>query len=74
MAINLGVLSNFIESSYGDSFKQLRKYVINSNLLTNQLNEKGYEENSAFQHVSFLTIICIILQFMELNQNIWSVY
>ena len=53
LAINLGVLSNFIESSYGDSFKQLRKYVINSNLLTNQLNEKGYEENSAFQHVSF---------------------
>ena len=53
LAINLGVLSNFIESSYGDSFKQLRKYVNNSNLLTNQLNEKGYEENSAFQHVSF---------------------
>lgn len=53
LAINLGVLSNFIESSYGDSFKQLRKYVINSNLLTNKLNEKDYEENSAFQHVSF---------------------
>ena len=53
LAINLGVLSNFIESSYGDSFKQLHEYVINSNILTNQLNEKGYEENSAFQHVSF---------------------
>lgn len=53
LAINLGVLSNFVESSYGDSFKQLREYVINSNILTNQLNEKGYEENSAFQHVSF---------------------
>lgn len=53
LAINLGVLSNFVESSYGDSFKQLRQYVINSNILTNQLNEKGYEENSAFQHISF---------------------
>lgn len=53
LAINLGVLSNFVESSYGDSFKQLHEYVINSNILTNQLNEKGYEENSAFQHVSF---------------------
>lgn len=53
LAINLGVLSNFIESSYGDSFKQLHEYVIKSNILTNQLNEKGYEENSAFQHVSF---------------------
>lgn len=53
LAINLGVLSNFVESSYGDSFKQLREYVINSNILTNQLNERGYEENNAFQHVSF---------------------
>lgn len=53
LAINLGVLSNFVESLYGDSFKQLREYVINSNILTNQLNEKGYEKNSAFQHVSF---------------------
>lgn len=53
LAINLGILSNFVESIYGDSFKRLREYVINSNILTNQLNEKGYEENSAFQHVSF---------------------
>lgn len=53
LAINLGVLSNFVESVYGDSFKQLHEYVINSNILTNQLNEKGYEENGAFQHVSF---------------------
>ena len=35
------------------AFKQLREYVINSNILTNQLDEKGYEKNSAFQHVSF---------------------
>ena len=53
LAINLGVLSNFVESTYGDSFKLLHEYVINSNILTNQLNEKGYEETSAFQHVSF---------------------
>ena len=53
LAINLGVLSNFVESTYGEVFKQLREYVINSNILTNQLDEKGYEKNSAFQHVSF---------------------
>ena len=53
LAINLGVLSNFVESTYVESFKQLREYVINSNILTNQLDEKGYEKNSAFQHVSF---------------------
>lgn len=52
LAINLGVLSNFVESVYGDSFKQLHEYVINSNILTNQLNENGYEENGSFQHVS----------------------
>lgn len=53
LAINLGVLSNFVESTYREAFKQLREYVINSNILTNQLDEKGYEKNSAFQHVSF---------------------
>lgn len=53
LATNLGVLSNFVESTYGEAFKQLREYVINSNILTNQLDEKGYEKNSAFQHVSF---------------------
>lgn len=53
LAINLGVLSNFVESTYGEAFKKLREYVINSNILTNQLDEKGYEKNSAFQHVSF---------------------
>lgn len=53
LAINLGVLSNFVESSYGDSFKQLRQYVINSNILTNQLNKTVFEKNSAFQHISF---------------------
>lgn len=53
LAINLGVLSNFIESKYGNSFKKLHEYVITSNILTNQLNVKKYDANSLFQHVSF---------------------
>lgn len=53
LAINLGVLNNFIESSYGDSFKKLHEYVIKSNILANQLNASGYDANSSFQHVSF---------------------
>ena len=53
LAINLGVLSNFIESKYGNSFKKLHEYVITSNILTNQLNVKKYDANSSFQHVSF---------------------
>lgn len=53
LAINLGVLSNFIESSYSESFQKLREYVISSNILTSQLNEKRYDATSFFQHVSF---------------------
>lgn len=53
LAINLGVLSNFIESEYGDDFSILRKYVENSNILTSQVNMNAYDSNSHFQHVSF---------------------
>lgn len=53
LAINLGVLSNFIESEYGDEFSLLRKYVEDSNILTSQVNVNDYDENSYFQHVSF---------------------
>lgn len=53
LAINLGVLSNFIESEYGNDFSTLKKYVENSNILTSQVNINGYDSNSYFQHVSF---------------------
>ena len=53
LAINLGVLSNFIESEYGKSFDTLRKYVENSNILTSQVNDNEYDSESYFQHVSF---------------------
>lgn len=53
LAINLGVLSNFIESPYGESFKKLHEYVLHNNILTDQLNENGYDKESSFQHVSF---------------------
>ena len=53
LAINLGVLSNFIESSYGSDFTKLYEYVVRKNILTNELNTDGYEENSPFQHVNF---------------------
>lgn len=53
LAINLGVLSNFIESEYGASFRKLYQHVVSSNILTNKINEGGYIENSPFQHVSF---------------------
>ena len=53
LAINLGVLSNFIESEFGDEFSKLRNYVENSNILTSQVNVNDYDESSPFQHVSF---------------------
>ena len=36
LAINLGVLSNFVESEYGDEFSMLRNYVEGSNILTTE--------------------------------------
>lgn len=53
LAINLGVLSNFIESEYGDEFSQLRSYVEDSYILTSQVNNNKFDEASYFQHVSF---------------------
>ena len=53
LAINLGVLSNFIESKYGDDFKLLKQYVFNVNIFSSKVNEKGYDSNSYFQHISF---------------------
>ena len=53
LAINLGVLSNFIESEYGIHFKKLKMYVENSNILTSQINDIHFDEKCNFQHVSF---------------------
>lgn len=53
IAINLGVLSNFIESDYALDFRALKAYVKNSNILTSEVNELTYVENSHFQHISF---------------------
>ena len=53
LAINLGVLSNFIESPYGENFKYLHQYVETQNILTTAINKGKYREGSHFQHVSF---------------------
>lgn len=53
LAINLGVLSNFIESEYGDQFTALKKYVFDSDILSSTVNKGGYDANSFFQHISF---------------------
>ena len=53
LAINLGVLSNFIESEYGASFSILKEYVENSDILTTKIKIKDFDEESHFQHISF---------------------
>lgn len=53
LAINLGVLSNFIESEYGKSYWNLKNYVEKCNILTSKVNDNGYDSCSHFQHVSF---------------------
>lgn len=53
LAINLGVLSNFIESEYGSEFSKLKEYVFNANILTSKISDKGYDPFSPFQYISF---------------------
>lgn len=53
LAINLGVLSNLIESEYGAEFQLLKDYVEKNNILTTQININGYDSESYFQYVSF---------------------
>lgn len=53
LAINLGVLSNFIESEYGEFYWNLKTYVEKCNILTSKVNDNGYDSRSHFQHVSF---------------------
>ena len=52
LAINLGVLSNFIESEYGEFYWNLKTYVEKCNILTSKVNDNGYDSRSHFQHVS----------------------
>lgn len=54
LAINLGVLSNFVESEYAElRFNRLKKYVEKSNILTSTVCDYDYDACSPFQHVSF---------------------
>lgn len=53
LAINLGVLSNFIESEYGDGFNIFKNYVKNGSILSTEINIKDFDEESHFQYISF---------------------
>lgn len=53
LAINLGVLVDFIDSEYGEQFLALRNYIFDANILSSKINEAEYNAKSHFQHVSF---------------------
>lgn len=53
LAINLGILIDFIDSRYGEQFSQLKNYIFNENILSSKVNETEYNPNRHFQHISF---------------------
>ena len=52
IAINLGMLNNFIDSEEGESFIKLRQYVINNNIFSVD-KALPFDPNSNFYHVDF---------------------
>lgn len=53
LAINLGTLTNFIDSKYGDRFTKLKKFVKDKKILESSIEESNFDENSNFQFVNF---------------------
>ncbi|MEG2868852.1 MAG: DNA phosphorothioation-dependent restriction protein DptF [Terrisporobacter sp.] len=53
LAINLGALSNFIDSKYGSRFTRLKKYVEAKGILEVDISESSYDEVSSFQFINF---------------------
>lgn len=53
LAINLGVLSNFVESEFREQYTRLKEYVEIHNILTSKIVKRDFDSNSNFQHVSF---------------------
>lgn len=67
IAINLGVLSNFIESEYASGFGLLKEYVKGSNIMTSEVTKTTYVEDSHFQHISFSDYHMFSLNKGEIN-------
>lgn len=53
VAINLGMLNNFIDSENGKHYTKLKKYVEKSGILESYTNEQGFDGTSPFQHINF---------------------
>jgi DNA phosphorothioation-dependent restriction protein DptF len=53
LAINLGTLTNFIDSEYGYRFTELKKYIKEKKILDQDLSNNEFDEKSFFQYISF---------------------
>lgn len=53
LAINLGTLTNFIDSEYSSNFSKLKEYVIIKGILDQNILENKFDENSYFQYINF---------------------
>lgn len=53
IAINLGILNNFIDSEKGKKFSKLRRYVEANNIFSGYDQDVVYQPGSVFHHVSF---------------------
>lgn len=53
LAINLGTLNNFIDSSYGKRFSKLKDYVHNKKILEPTIENSNYDSDSSFQFINF---------------------
>ena len=53
LAINLGTLTNFIDSKYGQRFTKLKKFVIDKKILENVIEDEDFDDKSNFQFINF---------------------
>lgn len=53
LAINLGTLSNFIESAFASNYQQLKKYVEDQGIIAEYTSENRFDPESVFQYISF---------------------
>lgn len=53
LAINLGTLTNFIDSEFGSKFKRLRAYIESQKILDQDIADNRFNKDSYFQCINF---------------------
>ena len=53
LAINLGTLSNFIDSEYAHRYSKLKKFVVDKKILETKICCNKFDDESPFQYINF---------------------